>query len=513
MVGLDAQKVLQAKTRGVTAMATSMRAGEIIEKLPTSPKISLNPVYEATERVVLLSDTLSDAIFYDTSTLSPDEITESNHLLHEIREGSLFVVWPEHENKPIKNFISVDTFLEEYRDQPFAVAIPGVGSSSLGTVAFARSVANGIDEMTVGIVAGRGWYGLVKQAIRGYIYNLVARKDPVLFEYFPIFMFEMSSDTLFEIVKKASNIDLIVGHSKGSVIIMNTLNRLSDDQKKERKNLNVVTFGCVVVPPDWLSGRVSQYIGKSDWLGYINSFNTSYIPYLAMPGQILAAYFDIPQRVLKTIHPIPDTGHRIGKVATDRKMPDNIYTSLRSWIDRYTWVLPIEAETILAQYHQRQSSSIENLPLHEAPLIRSITQSEGEVSMPRQSTGDWKESSTKQEPKIMNTMSTQSSEADQDALNKLRATAQNLELEQLRDTTNEGQHSVESTSYVPPQSSKAEQTLDYNANQEALHKVQATVQNRELEQLRDTANEEQHSVESTSYVPHPAPTSPKADIS
>lgn len=209
-----------------------------------------------------------DIIFYDTDNLSQHEVEKTAWLYNlKTREGDFFAVRPTASGGGVEP-MSIEELVERFQDQDIALAVPGVASSAIGAVSFARSVADGLQKPTVAIVAGLGWNDLFPEAIGGAFANTwakVVRQLPL-----PMPMLEIDAERLLKILRTPLKVDTIVGHSKGNVIILNTLRRLPETEQNARRDLRVITFGCMVMPPPWLT-RIDQYMGTFDPLGFANT--------------------------------------------------------------------------------------------------------------------------------------------------------------------------------------------------------------------------------------------------
>src|SRR5271165_6450131 len=147
-----------------------------------------------------------------------------------------------------------------------AIAVSGVGSSALGSAAFAWNVSEALQKPVAAIVPGFGLADLVPQALVGWFgfgmldflrrttettltamapelakvgrrLSLTALLDP-----FPSGTPE--SDILHAILKAAPQIKQLYGHSKGALRLRNAIRNLPPERYAD---LHVTTFGCVVV--------------------------------------------------------------------------------------------------------------------------------------------------------------------------------------------------------------------------------------------------------------------------
>jgi hypothetical protein len=256
--------------------------------------------------IFAVRDSFYDHIFYNTPSLSTSEIAKVFHamILGQYHEGGVLVVWPESRNQEIEYVSYSKTFHKQYQsnenDKDFVdtAVVPGVGSSPLGTAALARQVANIINRPVVGIIAGQGvldmfsegwagWYDLGKynrlqaflntmQLPWGKNSNEHAEK---LKEEWDLkssagVLDEPDVNTLLNIMLRKMP-SMIVGHSKGALVIQRACVLYEEEQKPKPgslDNVQIVTFGCgIALPPKSCFTRISQFVGTWDLLGIGNT--------------------------------------------------------------------------------------------------------------------------------------------------------------------------------------------------------------------------------------------------
>lgn len=262
-----------------------------------------------------------DTVFYDVSSLTFEEWMGLNPMTD--RKGKIIVVSPTGSTKKpsIRHYESVPALIHsDDWNSIFAVAVTGVGSSVVGTAALARSVADacrGKDREPLGdvagVVSGFGASDVVREGLGGYFFYGVLNQYRFLFEtgvknaYAIVSDFFAKGASARELVEKIygtpladyvpigadvhalehilsaryvrenTSIRLLVGHSKGNLLIADTLCHMSNELKglgqQPFHNLAVVTLGAVVdiaedmVPKD----NQYQYLGAFDGLGMMNS--------------------------------------------------------------------------------------------------------------------------------------------------------------------------------------------------------------------------------------------------
>jgi hypothetical protein len=153
------------------------------------------------------------------------------------------------------------------------VSMPGVGSSSIGTAAFAKHIAIARNEYIAGIVTGLGVASVGSEGIQGYY---IGRPFNMSGQYY----YEPASDKLAELYDAGARPKLLIGHSKGNMDLVNALYKMWWENKQDQyKGVDIITFGCgVYVPPK--IGSIRQYLGNIDSLGILNTvsyYNLVYV--------------------------------------------------------------------------------------------------------------------------------------------------------------------------------------------------------------------------------------------
>jgi hypothetical protein len=242
-----------------------------------------------------------DSFFYDVLALTAEE--RSQLASAPDKEGAVIVVSPSSRGRPIRHYETVLEMLAAEAEGIHAVAVAGVGSSIVGTAALARNVADTYDFDVAGIVSGYGASDLVAEAMGGWFfygftdrlrYNLeemiermagflpeaLARQgasasDLTIQGADMSIPPQLDSGTLLDILlARPPNLRLLIGHSKGSLLIDYVLTRLcqrmGDGHHPYYDDLNIVTVSAVVALPSMFANTF-QIIGKLDWFGGINS--------------------------------------------------------------------------------------------------------------------------------------------------------------------------------------------------------------------------------------------------
>jgi hypothetical protein len=291
------------------------------------------PFIEPTLRALSLGNTALDALFYDINTMVTDlylhgsivvkgaDVSPSPRVSEMTKgfsqldlsalsnpAGSILVVDAGRpprisQFEDVPNFIS---WVKAHGQNLRTASITGVGSSALGSAAFAWNVSKALDEPVVAIVAGYGVADAIQQGIEGWfgVYNwwveriaqqvlgstmpLAARSarhlmmtgtdDAGASTGAPVFRCRsrsslptwctQPSSVLHAILKDMPNVKRVFGHSKGGVAIKSAIQRLP---RETTQRLHVVTFGCSIAEDTPAS--YSQFLGLIDGLGLLTAFN------------------------------------------------------------------------------------------------------------------------------------------------------------------------------------------------------------------------------------------------
>jgi hypothetical protein len=176
------------------------------------------------------------------------------------------------------------------------VTVTGVGSSALGSAAFAWNVSEALHRPVAAIVPGYGLADLLPQALGGWfgfgVHDFLRRTlQQALNEVAPEVAgigHELAatiptpaavpadaafrsgspeSDILHQILLKAPKIKRLYGHSKGALCIANAIRGLPPDRYED---LHVTTLGCVI--QEETDADYNQILGRVDSLGQLNSW-------------------------------------------------------------------------------------------------------------------------------------------------------------------------------------------------------------------------------------------------
>jgi hypothetical protein len=242
-----------------------------------------------------------DTFFYDISSLSSAEMAEIAGLSD--HEGAIIVVSPGGSAKPLRYYPDTTAMLKIEKSTMGGVAIAGVGSSIVGTAALARNVADTYGLDIAGIISGYGVTDLMAEAMGGwFFYGYIDKLRHALeiavenaTHFFPKPLAtatrtsvegdfdarqnriprQLDSGTLLDILMaNPDNIEIVVGHSKGAMLIDFVLEefvfRMGGQPHRYYDDLHVVTVSAVLGLPHKFN-KASQIIGALDWFGGMNS--------------------------------------------------------------------------------------------------------------------------------------------------------------------------------------------------------------------------------------------------
>ena len=227
-----------------------------------------------------------DAFFYDLKVLHPAEAGRLAPCL--AREGALLIV-PPSGGEALQICPTIEDFVRQGGRELRILAVAGVGSSALGTAAFARNVADTFGEPVAGLVSGYGLADLLTEALGGWFWFGTLNRMRHAFEQID----DLTRGTLFGVglsappnVARASldtrtlctlladdsfHFGLLTGHSKGNLVISEALYALRDANADEHlREVGIVTVSAAIaMPPRYR--KIIDVMGEVDWFGAMNS--------------------------------------------------------------------------------------------------------------------------------------------------------------------------------------------------------------------------------------------------
>lgn len=255
-----------------------------------------------------------DRLFYDVGALTIDERVQIAG--SQITEGGLIVVPPRDSSSPFREFDSPRAFVDasEASQSDLSIdtfVIAGIGNSALGCTALARNVADHLGRSVAAIVSRYGVADVVTEALGGW-FDLGLAEDlrGKLDEVEQTDATQDERDTIDEVndddpgwipgacdetdesqdgykpgspesrallwllCDARAEVNLLVGHSKGSLSIANALRGYSSlcecSPGLKPRRPRVVTIGAAVRMPQEFDD-VHQFLGELDWYGQMNS--------------------------------------------------------------------------------------------------------------------------------------------------------------------------------------------------------------------------------------------------
>lgn len=228
----------------------------------------LEPEAEAEERT-----SISESMYYPLYMLSNwwgwGEYTQASYL----SPGTVIVVQPG-TSWSIDRGTTAENMVRN--NQVRTIVMAGVGSSSRGTAALAKLVANEIGQPVAGIVTGWGDYTTATEGMEGYFTGREHNQSGTYYN-------NTASAKMVSLLSNGARPTRIIGHSKGAMDTANALFRLNQlGRSNTYSQATYITFGMgVFVPPGLNNFR--QYIGSADSLGSTNTVNTN--PMITVSGR------------------------------------------------------------------------------------------------------------------------------------------------------------------------------------------------------------------------------------
>lgn len=231
-----------------------------------------------------------DALFYDVKVVGRDEAVSISPWL--AREGAILVVPPSGAGS-LQLCQSVEDYLERGGGHVRTLVVAGVGSSALGSAAFARNVADARGATVAAVVSGYGLADLATEALGGFFLfgalnglrhafqgldrlfryadaapRTAANEDLVVRE-------SRDTATTFELLNdRRLQFDLLVGHSKGNLVLSEALFELTEREPGRATALaataTMVTISAKIAMPRPFR-RIIDVMGALDWFGAFNS--------------------------------------------------------------------------------------------------------------------------------------------------------------------------------------------------------------------------------------------------
>jgi hypothetical protein len=242
---------------------------------------------------------LLDWLFYDVKNVTVDEAKDMAPWL--AAEGAVVMVPPSGAG-PAVRCKSVEEFAARYGSVVRVMTVAGVGSSALGAVAFGRNVADALDQPVAAVVSGYGFADVIAEGLGGFFLFGLLNSVRHNFEWLDRLRergiiqdpaasitasdggtventVQTSKDTVTVealLMDKKTNFSVLIGHSKGNLILSEALFGLKRTAPQQLKKLSgsvqIVTVSAkVAMPVDFNGEQVIDIIGQLDGFGALNS--------------------------------------------------------------------------------------------------------------------------------------------------------------------------------------------------------------------------------------------------
>lgn len=259
----------------------------------STPAGAIAPGSEAYLETLRQRNAILDWLFYDIAVLTHEEAISISPSL--AAEGAILIVPPSGKGS-VSICSSVEAFVAEHQSVN-TLAVAGVGSSALGSAAFARNVADALDKPVAAVVSGYGLADLVTEALGGFFLFGAVNSLRHNFEWLDRLRetgaisdpnprrtnsesatFQQHSKDTRMVAALLSHDSLairtLIGHSKGNLVISEALFgvQATNRQKflKIAPELLIVTVSAkVAMPPK--CGKIIDILGQIDGFGLLNS--------------------------------------------------------------------------------------------------------------------------------------------------------------------------------------------------------------------------------------------------
>jgi len=251
-----------------------------------------SPLREATLESFRRRNAILDAVFYDVGRVTTEEARAISPWL--AREGALLIV-PPTETGELRLCLDVDDFAAHGGRDIRVLTVAGVGSSALGSAAFARNVADAFQQPVAAVVSGYGLADLVTEAIGGWLWfgglnslrhefeQLDARSRApswadaslsIADSGLHLERLSLDTKTVCALLADARfSFSLLTGHSKGNLVLSEALFALEKNPEaagKLRDDAWIVKISAAVTIPPRFTNAI-DVMGGIDWFGAMNS--------------------------------------------------------------------------------------------------------------------------------------------------------------------------------------------------------------------------------------------------
>lgn len=236
-----------------------------------------------------------DALFYDVGALSPEE--SQSVAMRYITEGAILEVGPS-SAPSLRMWRNYDDFCDQGEDYA-ALAVAGVGSSALGSAAFARNVADAAGGKVLAVVSGYGLADLLTETLGGYFLfgalnqmrhafewlddlrrgaesaeEALPQHRPANFDAQSLLRCSDDVRTLIALLSGGRRFDWLIGHSKGNLVLSEALfaicRKTPEIFDRVRSDSRIVTISAKIAMPRGFA-EIIDVMGEFDAFGVLNS--------------------------------------------------------------------------------------------------------------------------------------------------------------------------------------------------------------------------------------------------
>lgn len=274
----------------VLQTATTARLKSAPVSLLPGPRTASECVLEGMRQ----RNALLDWMFYDVGVVTDAEATRLGPSL--AAEGAMLIV-PPSGGAPLSLCCSIDEFIANGGAEVRTLVVAGVGSSALGAAALGRNVADAIGSPVAAVVSGYGLADLASEALGGFFWfgtlnairhsfewldreresGLIDDPDGATSPLGVLSMVRGSKDTRTVrhlLTHPDLSFDLLVGHSKGNLVLSEALFAIQAQQparlKALARKIRIVTLSAKIAMPSAFK-TVIDVMGQIDILGALNS--------------------------------------------------------------------------------------------------------------------------------------------------------------------------------------------------------------------------------------------------
>ena len=218
---------------------------------------------------------VAESSYYPLYKMSTYEYWQASYM----SPGSVLVVKPGYQFWGLAaRYSSAERMVKN--NQVRTIVLAGVGSSSRGTAAMAKLIANALNEPVAGIVTGWGDYSTAFEGSQGFF---VGRTYNTLGSYY----YDTASSKLDSLYRGGARPYRVIGHSKGSFDAANTFYKMNNEGRAYMySQTTFISFGLGLHVPGGLA-NVRNYLGSADPLGQTNTTTTQYVSWVWGKGHSL----------------------------------------------------------------------------------------------------------------------------------------------------------------------------------------------------------------------------------